>query len=319
MNDYRKLLLLVFLWLPFMAVAQVNTGATSFRIVPLGVLGGADESNLSAYMLAPKGSDNYICLDAGTIRAGIAKAIAYKTFTIPAEQVLKKDIKGYFISHAHLDHVAGLIMNSPEDSTKNIYGLQSTLETVKTHYFTWDSWANFADDGVAPQLKKYHYQPLTPGSKMPVENTGMQVQIFPLSHANLTSTAFLVSSKDNYVLYLGDTGADEIEKSKNLHNLWVAVAPLVKGKKLKAIMIEVSFPNEQPEKNLFGHLTPHLLMNEMTELGKLSGTSLKGLNVVITHLKPPYKSMLKIKAQLKTANKLQLNLIYPKQGIALQL
>jgi cAMP phosphodiesterase len=50
-------------------------------------------------------------------------------------------------------------------------------------------------------------------------------------------------------------------------------------------MIEVSFPNEQPDKSLFGHLTPRLLMNEMTELGKLAGVSLQGFNVVVTHLK----------------------------------
>lgn len=316
MYNHYKLLLFVFLLLPVFAFAQLKP-AVSFRIVPLGVLGGADESNLSAYMMAPKGSANYICLDAGTIHYGLAKAVANKTFTVPADVVLRKYIKGYFISHAHLDHLAGMIMNSPDDTTKNIYGLKSTLETIRTHYFTWESWANFADDGGAPQLKKYHYQALEPGSETTIENTEMQVQAFPLSHSNLTSTAFLVRSKDNYVLYLGDTGADEIEKSQNLQNLWAAVAPLVKAKKLKAIMIEVSFPNEQPDKSLFGHLTPRLLMNEMTTLNKLAGVSLQGLNVVVTHLKPPYQSIIKIKAQLKAANNLGLNLVYPQQGKAL--
>jgi cAMP phosphodiesterase len=317
MYNHRKLSLLVFLLLPVLAFSQIKP-STSFRIVPLGVLGGADESNLSAYMLAPKGSNNYICLDAGTIHSGIDKAVANKSFSIPAGQVLKQYIKGYFISHAHLDHVAGLIMNSPEDSAKNIYGLKSTLETIKTHYFTWESWANFADEGGAPQLKKYHYKPLEPGTEITIENTDMQVQAFPLSHSNLTSTAFLVRSKESYVLYLGDTGADEIEKSRNLHNLWVAIAPLVKAGKLKAIMIEVSFPNEQPDKSLFGHLTPRLLVSEMGELSKLSGMTLKRLNVVVIHLKPPHNSIIKIKEELEAGNKLQLNLIYPQQGKALE-
>lgn len=317
MYNHRKFSLFAFLLLPVFAFAQVKPAA-SFRIVPLGVLGGADESNLSAYMLAPNGSSNYICLDAGTLHYGIAKAVANKTFTVPADVVLRNYIKSYFISHAHLDHLAGMIINSPDDTTKNIYGLKSTLETIKTNYFTWESWANFADEGGAPQLKKYHYKPLEPGSETAIENTEMQVQVFPLSHSNLTSTAFLVRSKDNYVLYLGDTGADEIEKSQNLNSLWAAVAPLVKAKKLKAIMIEVSFPNEQPDKSLFGHLTPRLLMNEMSELGKLSGVTLQGLNVVVTHLKPPYKSITQIKSQLKAGNKMGLNLVYPQQGKALE-
>ncbi|MBD1364068.1 3',5'-cyclic-nucleotide phosphodiesterase [Mucilaginibacter sp. ZT4R22] len=297
-------------------IPTVTAGAaSSFRIVPLGVLGGIDESNLSAYMVAPAGSDNYACLDAGTLHAGIEKAIKENAFDARSEKVLKQYIKGYFISHAHLDHIAGLIINSPEDSTKNIYGLASTLETVKTHYFTWESWANFADDGGNPQLRKYHYSVLQPGVETPVDNTEMQVQAFPLSHSNLTSTAFLLRSKDSYVLYLGDTGADEKEKSQNLHKLWEAVAPLVAAGKLKALMIEVSYANEQPDKSLFGHLTPRLLMNELDVLAQLSGTSLKGLNVVITHLKPPYKTITKIKTQLNYLNtKREMNLVYPRQG-----
>ena len=185
-------------------ILQLSASA-QFKIVPLGVMGGIDESNLSAYMLAPIGSSNYICLDAGTLHAGIEKAIANKVFNIPADQVLRRYIKAYFISHAHLDHIAGLIINSPDDTSKNIYALESCIQTIKTDYFTWESWANFADEGEAPTLKKYHYEVLTPDSTINIPNTAMQVRAFSLSHSNLTSTAFLVSSKNTYVLYLGDT------------------------------------------------------------------------------------------------------------------
>lgn len=316
---YRKqtVLIILYLLLPLFMLAQSKNNP-AFRLVPLGVLGGIDESNLSAYMLAPTGSNNYICLDAGTLHYGIQKAVVNKVFTGPGDKVLKQYIKGYFISHAHLDHIAGLIINSPEDSTKNIYGLQSTIETIKTHYFTWESWANFADQGETPALKKYHYQVLVPGTETTIENTDLKVWAFPLSHSNLISTAYLVNSNNNYILYLGDTGPDAIEKSNNLQNLWQAIAPLVKSKKLKAILIEVSFPNEQPDKTLFGHLTPHWLMAEMDKLVALtSPDELKGLNIVVTHLKPPVSSITKIKAQLQAANKLQLNLIYPEQSKAL--
>jgi cAMP phosphodiesterase len=299
--------------------AQPGNGK-SFRLVPLGVLGGIDESNLSAYMLAAKGTNDYICLDAGTLHYGIEKAISYKTFNIPAQQVLKQYIKGYFISHAHLDHVAGLIINSTDDTAKNIYGLASTLQTLKTHYFTWESWANFTDDGDAPRLKKYHYQVLIPDSTAAIKNTGMTVRVFPLSHSNLQSTAFLVDNNGAYVLYLGDTGPDAIEKSDNLHKLWQAIAPLVTAKKLKAIMIETSFPDEQPDKTLFGHLTPRWLMLEMQDLAAITGKSaLKGFNVIITHRKPPQVNINKIKQQLEAENTLGLNLIFPQQGIAIDL
>jgi cAMP phosphodiesterase len=300
----------------FFCCAMVSAKAQhAFKLVSLGVLGGADESNLSAYMLAPQGSNNYICLDAGTLHAGIQKAVANKVFNVPAEHVLRQYIKGYFISHSHLDHVSGLILNSPDDSTKSIYGFADCLKTLETHYFTWTSWANFADAGEAPILKKYHYEPLTPGEEMPIKNTEMTVKAFPLSHSNLTSTAFLVKSNDSYVLYLGDTGPDAIEKSTNMHKLWEAIAPLIKNKSLKAIMIETSFPDEQPDKTLFGHFTPKWLMSEFADLETLTGAGgLKGFNVIITHLKLPQTNIVKIKQQLQTENNLQLHLIYPEQG-----
>lgn len=293
-------------------------GQNVFKVVPLGVKGGIDESNLSAYMLAPANSNNFVCLDAGTLHYGIEKAVENRVFGVSAGQVLRKYIKGYLISHSHLDHLSGLIINSPEDTVKNIYAFADCIETFKTRYFTWKSWANFADEGETPQLKKYHYKILNPSEETQVENTEMTVKAFPLSHSNLTSSAFLVKSQDNYILYLGDVGPDDIEKSHSLELLWQAIAPLIKEKKLKAIMIEVSFPDEQPDKTLFGHLTPHWLMKEMDELEKLSGTgSLKGFNIVVTHVKPPQTSIERIKEQLVTENKLQLNLIYPQQGKAI--
>jgi 3',5'-cyclic-nucleotide phosphodiesterase len=311
---YRKISLFLLLLIPHLLFAQ------SFHIVPLGVKGGIDESNLSAYMVAAKSTNDYICLDAGTLHFGIEKAVNNKVFNIPAEQVLRRYIKGYFISHAHLDHIAGLIINSPDDTAKTIYALASTIETIKRDYFTWESWANFTDDGEAPVLKKYHYQPLVPDSVVSIKNTEMTVQAFPLSHSNLTSTAFLVKSNDAYILYLGDTGPDEIEKSQNLHKLWQAIAPLVKSKKLKAIMIETSFPNEQPDKTLFGHLTPNWLMKEMDDLASLTGKdALNGFNLVVTHVKPPEASIEKIKAQLVAGNPLYLNLIFPEQGKTIDL
>ena len=315
---YRCFLFLAFFITSLTSSAQDKN--ITFRVVPLGVKGGIDESNLSAYMLAPVHSNHYVCLDAGTLHAGIEKAIANKVFTAPAEVVLRKYIKGYLISHSHLDHLAGLIINSPDDTVKNIYAFAGCIETFKTNYFTWKSWANFADEGETPQLKKYHYKVLSPGEETPIENTEMWVKAFPLSHSNLTSTAFLVRSNDSYMLYLGDTGPDESEKSHNLKLLWQAIAPLIKEKKLKAIMIEVSFPDEQPDKTLFGHLTPKWLMKELHELEKINGPgSLIGFNLIITHVKPPQSKIEQIKKQLTAENDLKLRLIYPQQGKALDL
>ena len=305
---------LLIVFMPYFLFGQ------SFHIVPLGVEGGIDESNLSAYMVAAEGTNDYICLDAGTLHYGIERAIQHKVFKIPADQVLRRYIKGYFISHAHLDHVAGLIINSPDDTNKTIYGLASCLQTLKTHYFTWESWANFADDGAPPLLKKYHYQPMDPGVGIPVTNTALQVTAFPLAHANLTSTAFLVNSGKASILYLGDTGPDFVEKSHRLDSLWHVIAPLIKSKSLKGILIETSFADGQPDKTLFGHLTPRWLMVEMSNLAALTGKdALRGFTVIVTHVKPPQASIEKLTRELNEENELGLNLVFPQQGKAIDL
>lgn len=289
----------------------------SFTVVPLGVKGGLDESNLSSYMVAAAGSNDYICLDAGTLYSGIRKAVDSGVFSTSVSAVLRSSIKGYFISHPHLDHVAGLIINSPEDSNKNIYGLPSCLNVLRDKYFTWQSWANFGDDGEKPALNKYHYVTMRPAQEMAIDRTPLTVQAWPLSHGpSYESTAFLVRSNENYLLYLGDTGADSIEQSSRLHTLWLVASPLIKSGRLKAIFIEVSFPNEQPDKLLFGHLTPRLLAQELASLANIIGTpTLKGLNIIITHRKPgPANQEETIRRQLEENNPLGINLIFPEQG-----
>lgn len=314
MTIFNRLLLCFFL-ISINAFAQKEQ-KPAFQVVPLGVKGGIDEKNLSAYLLAPVNTKDYISLDAGTINAGIEVAIKNKTFKVSTSEVLRKYIKGYLISHAHLDHVSGLIINSPADSSKTVYATNKCMEMMENHYFNDQTWANFGDAGVGFLLKKYHFQTLTIGEETPLTNTTMTVKAFPLSHVNpFESTAFLIKNGDTYALYLGDTGPDAVEKSTDLHDLWTAIAPLVKDKQLKGIFIEVSFPNEQPDKFLFGHLTPNYLMKELHVLEELAGKdSLKGFKIIITHLKPPAKNIVKIKEQLKNQNDLGLKIIYPEQG-----
>ena len=61
------LLLLLVAYMP-QAFAQQTA---SFTVVPLGVKGGLDEGNLSAYLVAPAGTTSYVCLDAGSLHQGI--------------------------------------------------------------------------------------------------------------------------------------------------------------------------------------------------------------------------------------------------------
>jgi len=288
-----------------------------FDVVPLGVYGGAIEGNLSAYLIGENNTNAFICFDAGTVGTGIKVAIEKQTFLTTQADVLQNYIKGYFITHGHLDHNSGLIINSPSDAPKPIYGFDFVIDSYKKHYFINDTWINFANQGEAPILGKYQYQYVTEGQAIPLQNTNLTATPFVLDHVKpYKSSAILVTDPEqNAILYLSDTGADRVEKSDQLKKLWKHIAPLIKTKKLKAILIEVSFPNSQPEHLLFGHLTPNLLQEELASLAKFSGNkALENLNVIITHIKPEGTNEMLIHQELLNNNPFQVNYIFPKQG-----
>ena len=98
------------------------------------------------------------------------------------------------------------------------------------------------------------------------------------------------------------------------------MAPLVKSGKLKGVFLEVSYPNAQPDRHLYGHLTPKWFMDEFGVLAELAGKAhLRNLNVVVTHIKPVGNNEETIRKELSAANDLGLRLIFPQQGIKLEL
>lgn len=325
-----KFLVVLLLCISFVACTKSNS---DFVVIVLGTAGGSEEDNLSSYLLASAGDTNFVALDAGTLNAGIQKARemgSFHDFKVPSTKsltlegwILKERIKAYLISHAHLDHISGLIINSPEDSKKYIMGLNSTIDDIRNHAFNWHLWPNFGNEGTEPHLNKYEYIRLTSGQEYSIPNTSMTVKAFPLSHSGVTSTAFLIESKGSYALYFGDTGPDSLEKSNNLKIIWTEIVPLIQNRSLKAIFLEVSFPNEKPDDLLFGHLTPSWMMVELRNLARLVDSenpeaAIDGLNVVVTHIKPSFEQGVstrsQISQQLQEENDLQINFILAEQG-----
>lgn len=295
----------------------VSAQKFSFSVIPLGTEGGLNEANLSSYLVVPLGSEQYIALDAGTLYAGVQKAIANHLFNKTPAAVIRQNIKAYFISHPHLDHVAGLIINSPSDTTKNVYGSKFCLDRIAEHYFSWQTWANFTDEGEKPALNKYHLKVLDEEQEMPVEGTDFYVTAFRLSHAEpYQSSAFLIRKDSSYLLYFGDTGADTIEHTQRLYNVWQHIAPLIKKQQLKGIFLECSYPDNQPDKQLFGHLTPKLLYNEMNRLAFIcrGKSPLLALPLIITHMKPDGNNEARIRQQITSGNVLGLHIFFPQQG-----
>lgn len=310
---------------------SVAWAGPGFDVVTLGARGGIEDGNLSAFMIAPAGDGGAVTCDAGSLVNGLSAADekgALDSVVVPADSpftrvgyVLTEQIKGYLISHAHMDHIAGLVIASPDDAKKPIYGLPSINERIQNNYFNWEAWPNFGFGGKEPRLKKYELVDLVAGEKRELAGTAMQVTAYPLAHAGVESTAFLVESGEDALLCFGDTGPDAVEKSTGMRDVWTAVAGRVKQKRLKAIIIEVSYTNSQPDKLLFGHLTPAWLQKSLGELEALAGPgSLKDLPVVVSHVKyslrkgeQPTQAIL---GELEAGNSLGVRYLMPEQGMS---
>lgn len=311
----------LFFW--FFLIPTSNSTA-AFNLVALGVNGGLSDGNLSAYLVKPLTDDNYVALDAGTLVQGLIKAFHQNSVR---SSVLTHHIPAYLISHAHLDHLMGFVMAQPELRNQQVLmARDETMQALQTFVFNWSVWGNFGDAGEKPQLHYQHYQTIPLFQWIPIPNTEMSVKAFPLNHGNgFLSTAFLLNYKQDYLLYFGDTGADEIEHAHAIQDIWDEIAPLIRAKQLHAILLECSFPNAQPQDKLFGHLNPHLYMNELRKLAYTVNknhpeSALQGLTVFVTHVKPTLDSLnnnetaKKILNEIEQENDLAVNLVLPVQG-----
>jgi 3',5'-cyclic-nucleotide phosphodiesterase len=213
---------------------------------------------------------------------------------------------------------------SPNDSKKPIMSLKGVIDDIENHLFNWRIWPNFGDRGAKPVLNQYRYVTLDQAKKTPIPETLLNVEAHPLAHGEHTdSTAFLIESDGEYILYMGDTGPDEVEKRTTTQELWNRIAPLIREERLHAISIEASYADERPDDLLFSHLTPAWLMTAFRKLASIVDPlnprdSLRGLKVLITHIKPDVKSDVIpreiVQRQMHSHNDLGLDLLFIEQG-----
>jgi len=321
--------------LALILACSTSPAMAGFDVVALGVNGGVQEGNLTSYLIRSDSQKIYLGLDAGSVLPGISKALEKGAFPqvtaqnaapyTPQGAVFRDLIGGYFISHGHLDHLAGLIISSPEDSKKPIYGTADTIGTLRQHYFNGKVWPNFTDAGSGLRIGTYRLNAPRPAQRFSVGLTGLDGVIYPLSHGGTPSSMILLSRDNESFAYFGDTGPDAVERSNNLSTVWQVLGSEVKAKRLKGMIIETSYPDGVADGKLFGHLTPEWLLKELKALEAASGGkgSLNDLTVVISHIKPSLKAGVEpeteIMQQLEKGNDLGVKFVRLQQGDSLKL
>lgn len=309
----------------------------AFKWITLGVGGGMYENNLSAHLLAPIGQTDFVCLDAGTVASGLGLAAEKGCFRDIAPQegltvegtVLHNHVKAYLVSHPYLDHVEGLVAVSPNDGPKPILSMAGVIADMQSHVFNWRIWPNMCDRGEEPAIGQYRYVELEKGKSHRINGTGMSVQAYPLAHGTHTdSVAFLIESRGRYVLYMGDTGPDEVEKRTTTEDVFKRMAPLIREGVFHGLSIEASYTDERPDDMLYSHLTPKWIMKALHKLallvdGKNPSSAIRGLKVLITHIKPDFSSGPSVRkrviSQINEQNNLGIDFIFLEEGTTYEL
>lgn len=210
---------------------------------------------------------------------------------------LADTLKNILITHPHMDHIAALVINSPAfglESGKHIYGLPETVDALQSHVFNDQIWPNLSSQKNGTFLD---FVPLESESCISI-NDRFAVTPFTVSHGCVSdgsryhSTAYLLKdiTADKRLLVFGDLEADSYCQSENNIRIWEHVSEYIIDGTLRTILIECSTPNLPPRIPLYGHLTPDALFSELSTLdevlkGKGYAKGVKGLNVLITHVK----------------------------------
>ncbi|CDR49400.1 hypothetical protein NBRC10512_000370 [Rhodotorula toruloides] len=312
----------------------------AFELLVLGCGGGPIETNLSSFLVKPYGrkwTDGCTGLEGGSTIGALAHLVernpyAFEGFGlgigVDADELeeaaqgragKKKQvgvgregggkaagriwdmIRCFAITHAHLDHIAGLIISSAacRPPPKPVYGIQRTIANIE-RVMDGGPWPVLGgwDEGVTIG-RAYHYKhiPMPSPPSLPLSDS-LSFTAYPLSHGTdpsffhknkkkghsasngdgnaclvecYDSTAFFVREEESgkEMLFFGDVEPDSISQRSLNRNIWKVAAPKIARGDLSIIFLECSYPSSQPKDKLFGHFSPPYILEEMEVLAEL--------------------------------------------------
>ena len=211
------------------------------RIRVLGCSGGIGAGAQTSAMLV----DNDVLIDAGT---GIGDL----------ELDDLDSIRHVFLTHAHLDHIAGLPMLADRVFDENfevpltVYAREETLRAVQDHLFNDVIWPDFSRLP-APENPMLRYRVCSPGDTVTIGHRDFYA--IDVMHS-VPSLGFTVQNSGGAFAVSGDTKTNE--------TLW----PVLNAcDDLRVLVIEVSFPDEMESLAIeSGHYTPRSLTDDLKRL-----------------------------------------------------
>lgn len=203
--------------------------------------------------------DDLIAFDAGSL--AIATTV---------EQ--KKQIRDVVLSHAHLDHIAGLPLYIDDlfatiKRPIQIHATSEVVEILERDIFNWSIYPRFSellnDYGVVLE-----YRPFETEKDFTVKH--LTVKAVNVNH-KVPSVGFIVSDGKSTFALTNDTAS--------VNRFWELVN---QTENLSAIMVECAFPDELSDLACNSHhLTPQVLGKELTKLEQ-------SCPIYVVNIKPMY-------------------------------
>ncbi|MFZ6719691.1 3',5'-cyclic-nucleotide phosphodiesterase [Undibacterium sp. Ji49W] len=237
----------------------------------LGCAGGigGKEPNTTSMLV-----DDDVLVDAGT---GLA--------SLSIEQLVAID--HVFISHCHLDHVAGLalLMDAvfgKRSTPVTVHATPEVVQALKTHIFNWVIWPDFSSLPNAEQPSMRFEEMLT-GSTLTLGDRS--IRSYPVNHTP-GSVGYWIKNRDAGFLFTGDMATTP--------DLWAAMK---NETSLRKVIVDCSFPDAEAElAHISRHFCPGALLQDIQDLPE-------AVDFLIYHLKPGQETQIMYELEAKRPGK----------------
>lgn len=206
--------------------------------------------------------DNFFLLDAGTVALSL-------------DRLAQCRITHIFLTHAHFDHIKGIpslvdnLVSMNQPCQINVLSGKEVISELRRHIFNNRIWPDFTSipNSGRPVMR---YQAIS--TRTPFDLGKYRIHATRVNHTVPAYGYLIEDAGGSDLIYTGDTGPT------------TAIWRKMRGHNVKALIIEVSFPDAMRELALTtGHLTPYLLEQELQKMPRVPD------KIYISHLKPHYR------------------------------
>ncbi len=210
-----------------------------------------------------------------------------------------------FLTHSHLDHIVDLAFlaeryYAERKSPLKIYGIEATLDALRTHYFNDTIWPDFtaikSADGLTQSVKLITIEP-----DRTYRFDDVAIRAIEVSHT-VPTCAYVVEKRFFSLLYAPDT------------HLCDAITEEIRANaKIDSLLIDLSFPTSEASlADVSAHMTPKLMQRLLASLDR-------EINIYAIHLKDAYRNEIREEVasdpQLKARVRFLENGAYLKKGL----